>query len=169
MGYKPGIYAYVAALEFIVKTIWQFAQTLVAKILAKLVLDDPDIVFVDGTRQGIDADDLPTLKADVDDVFSTRTSGGRLSCKFEIQSAKPSFHTLKAGVWDLLQAHQVWFKKAPGRVKQTPLVVIGLWMNVHPGFASPCLFHTNIIDEVEKQYSHHPKVLETFRLPVPKP
>jgi hypothetical protein len=164
-GLQPGIYAYVEALEFIVKKKGQFAPSLVAKILAKLVLDDPDIVFVDGTRQRIHADDLPTSKADFDDVFSTSTSGGRLSCKFEIQSAKPSFHTLKIGVWDLLQAHQVWFKKAPGRVKQTPLVAIGFWMNVHPGFASPRVFHTNIIDDIEKQYSHHPEVLESFHLP----
>jgi hypothetical protein len=159
-GLQPGIYAYVAALEFIVKRNGQFAPALVTKILAKLVLDDPDIVFVDGTRQHINADDLPTSKADFDDVFSTSTSGGRLSCKFEIQSAK-----LKIGVWDLLQAHQVWFKKAPGRVKQTPLIAIGFWMNIHPGFASPRVFHTNIIDDIEKQYSHHPEVLESCRLP----
>jgi hypothetical protein len=120
-GLQPGIYAYVAALEFIVKKNGQFTPTLITKILMKLVLDDPDIVFVDGTRQHIDADDLPTSKANFDDVFSTSTSGGHMSCKFEIQSAKPSFHTLKIGVWDLLQAHQVWFKKAPGCVKQTPL------------------------------------------------
>jgi hypothetical protein len=79
--------------------------------------------------------------------------------------AKLSFYTLKIGFWDLLQAHQVWFKKAPGRVKQTPLVAIGFWMNVHPGFASPRVFHTNIIHDIEKQYSHHPKVLKTFCLP----
>jgi hypothetical protein len=139
--------------------------SLAAKILAKLVLDDPDIVFVGGTRQRIDADDLPTSKLDFDEVFSTNTSGGRLSCKIEIQSAKPSFHTLKIGVWDLLQAHQVWFKKASGRVKQTPLAAIGFWMNVHPGFASPRVFHTNIVNDIEKQYSHHPKVLDSFRLP----
>jgi hypothetical protein len=120
-GLQPGIYAYVTALEFIVKKNGQFTQSLVAKILAKRLLDDPDIVFVDGTRQHIDADDLPTSKLDFDEVFSTSTSGGRLSCKIEIQSVKPSFHTLKIGVWDLLQAHQVWFKKAPGRVKQTLL------------------------------------------------
>jgi hypothetical protein len=38
-------------------------------------------------------------------------------------------------------------------------------MNVHPDFASPRVFHTNIIDDIEKQYKHHLKVLETFRLP----
>jgi hypothetical protein len=119
-GLQPGTYAYVAALKFIVKKNGQFAPSLVAKILAKLVLDDPDIVFVDGTRQRIDTDDLPTSKSDFEDVFSTSTSGGRLACKFEIQSAKPSFHTLKIGVWDLLQAHQVWFKKPPAASNRPP-------------------------------------------------
>jgi hypothetical protein len=50
-GLKPGIYGYVAALEFTVKKNGQFTPALVAKILAKLVLDDPDIFFVDGTLQ----------------------------------------------------------------------------------------------------------------------
>jgi hypothetical protein len=105
---QPGIYAYVTALEFTVKKNGQFAPAIVAKILAKRVLDDPDIVFLDSTRQRINVDDLPTSKANFNEVFSTSTSGGRLSCQFEVQSAKPSL----IGAWELLQQHQVWFKNA---------------------------------------------------------
>jgi hypothetical protein len=164
-GLNPGIYAYFAALEFNVKKNGQYVPALVAKILAKLVLDDPDIVFVDSARQRIHIDDPPTSKADFDAVFSTSTSGGRLSCKFEIQSTKTSFHAIKIGVWELLQAHHVWFKRAPGRVEQTPLVALGFWLNAHPGLASPSVFRTEITQDIEKQYSNNPEVLANFRLP----
>jgi hypothetical protein len=63
-GLRPGIYAYVMVLELKVKKNGQFAPAIVAKILAKLILDDPDIVFLDSTRQRINIDDLPTSKVD---------------------------------------------------------------------------------------------------------
>jgi hypothetical protein len=52
-GLKPGLYSYVTQLEFNVKKKGRFAPSIVVQILAKLVLDDADIVFVDGTGQHI--------------------------------------------------------------------------------------------------------------------
>jgi hypothetical protein len=164
-GLKPGLYSFVAKLEFTVKTNGSFAPSIVVQILTKLVLDEADIVFIDASRQRIIVDDFPTSKADFDQIFSTTTSGGRLSCKFEIQSERNSFHPIKVGVWDILQKHQVWFKRAPGPVKKTPLTAVGFWMNIHPGFASHRVFHTQIVTDIQEQYEHHPAVITEFRLP----
>jgi hypothetical protein len=102
-GLKPSHYSFVTELELAVKKDGQFAPGIVAQILAKLLLDEPDIVFVDGTQQSISVADFPTLKAEFDKVFCTSTSGGRLSCKFKIQSYRNSFHDIKVGAnhnWD---------------------------------------------------------------------
>jgi hypothetical protein len=96
-GLKPGLYSFVTELELTLKKNGQFAPGIVAQILAKLVLDEPDIVFVDGTQQSISVADFPTLKAELDEVFYTSTSDGPLSCKFEIQSYRNSFHDIKVG------------------------------------------------------------------------
>jgi hypothetical protein len=96
---KPGIYSYAVELEFTVKTNGQFASSLVVKILAKLLLDEPDIAFVDSKCQRITVNEFPTSKADSNDVFSTTTTGGRLLCQFEIQSFRNSFHAIKK--WDM--------------------------------------------------------------------
>jgi hypothetical protein len=122
---KPGIYSYTVELELTVKTNGQFVPSLVVKILAKLLLDEPDIAFVDSKRQRITVDEFPTSKADFDEVFSTTTTGGRLSCQFEIQSFRNSFHAITIGAWDVLHDNKVWFKRAPGPVKKTALVAIG--------------------------------------------
>jgi hypothetical protein len=173
---KPGLYSYVIKLELTVKRNGQSAPGIVAQILAKLVLDEPDIVVVDGTQQNISAADSltapnktslsptsPTRRQS--SMFYTSTSGGRLSCKLEIHSYKHSFHDIKAGAWELLQKHQVWFKQAPGPFKKSTLLAVGFWMNVYPGFASPSVFHTQIIQDIEEQYALHPEVIEKFRLP----
>jgi hypothetical protein len=144
-GVKPGIYSYVAELEFNVKKNGQFAPSIGGQLLAKLILENAGIVFIDGTRQRITVDDFPTSKAAFDDIFCTMTAAGKLSCKFVIRSEQSSFHAIKIGVWDILQKHQIWFKPAPGPVKKTPLVAIGFWLNLHPGFASPRVFHTQIM------------------------
>jgi hypothetical protein len=115
---KPGLYSYAVELEFTVKTNGQFAPSLVMKILAKLLLDEPDIAFVDSKRQRITVDEFPTSKADFDVVFSTTTTGGKLSCKFEIQSFRNSFHAIKIRAWDILHVNKVWCKRAPGPVKK---------------------------------------------------
>jgi hypothetical protein len=129
-------------------------------------LDEANIVFIDASRRSILVDDFPTSKVDFDQIFSTTTSSGRLSCTFEIQqSEQNSFYPIKVGVWDLLQKHQVWFKKAPGPVKKTPLTAVGFWMNVHPGFASPRVFYTQIVEDIEEQYANHPGVIGKCQLP----
>jgi hypothetical protein len=115
-------------------------------------LDDADIVFIDGTRLSITVNDF-TSKDAFDGVFCTTTAAGKLSCKFEIQSERSSFHAIKIGVRDILQKHQIWFKRAPGPVKKTPLVAIGFWLNFHPGFASPWVFHTQIMQDIEEKYA----------------
>jgi hypothetical protein len=105
-GLKPGLYSYVTELEFNVKNNGHLAPSIVVQTLAKFVLDDADIVFVDGTRQCITFDDFPTSKASFDDVFCITTANGKLSCKIEMQSNHSSFHEIKIGVWDILQNHQ---------------------------------------------------------------
>jgi hypothetical protein len=162
---KPGIYSYAVELELTVKTNGQFAPSLVIKILAKLLLDEPDIAFVDSKGQRITVDEFPTSKTDFDDVFSTTTTGGRLSCQFEIQSFRHSFHAIKIGAWDVLHDNKVWFKRAPGPVKKTALVAIGFWMNLHPGFASPRVFHSEIAQDLATQYEQHHDVIQKFKLP----
>jgi hypothetical protein len=164
-GVKPGIYSHVAEPEFNVKKNGQFAPSIVVQLLAKLILDDADIVFIDGTRQRITVNDLPTSKAAFDDVFCTTTAAGKLSCKFVIQSEQSSFHAIKIRVWDILQKHQIWFKRAPGPFKKTPLVAIGFWLNLHPGFASPRVFHTQIMQDIENQYARNTEVIRELRLP----
>jgi hypothetical protein len=162
---KPGIYSYNIELEFNDKTNGQFAPSLAVKILAKLLLDEPDIAFVDSKRERITADAFPTSKAVFDEVFSTSTTGGRLLCKFEIQSFRNSFHAIKIGAWDLIHGNKVWFKRAPGPVKKTALVAISFWMNLHLGFASPCVFHSEIAQDLATQYEQHSEVIKKFKLP----
>jgi hypothetical protein len=161
-GVKPGIYSYIAELEFNVKNNGQFAPSIVVQLLAKLILDDADIIFIDGTRQRITVNDFPISKDAFDDVFCTTTAAGKLSCKFVIQSERSSFHAIEIGVWDILQNHQIWFKRAPGPVKKTPLVAIGFWLNLHPGFASPRVLHTQIMQDIEEQYALKTDVISAF-------
>jgi hypothetical protein len=58
-GVKPGIYSYVSELECNVKKNKQFAPSTVVQLLAKLILDDANIVFIHGTRQRNTVDDFP--------------------------------------------------------------------------------------------------------------
>jgi hypothetical protein len=67
-----------------VKSNGKFAPSIVVQILAKLVLDEPDVVFADSNGQRIMVEDFPKDKTAFDDVFCTTTAGGRLLCKFEI-------------------------------------------------------------------------------------
>jgi hypothetical protein len=163
---KPGIYSYTVELEFTAKTNGQLDPSLVVKILAKLLLDEPDITFVNSKCQRITVDEFPTSKADFDDVFSTTTTGEGLSCQFEIQSFRNSFHAIEIGAWDVLHDNKVWFKRVPGPVnKKTALIAIGFWMNIHPGFASPRVFHSEIAQDLATQYEQHPDVIKKFKLP----
>jgi hypothetical protein len=164
-GLQPGLYSHSVELELTVKTNGKFAPSIVVKILAQLVLDEPDVVFVDRSGHRILIEDFPETKADFDEVFSSTIDGGRLSCKFAIQSSNTSFRTIKISVWSILQETQVWLKKAPGPVQKTQLSAIGFWMNVHPGFWSSRVFYTQMMTDIEQQYSAHPEILKTYGLP----
>jgi hypothetical protein len=96
-GSTPGIYSYPTELEFNVKSNGRFAPSIVVKILAQLLLDEPDVVFTDSKGHRIMVEDFPKAKIEFDDVFCTTTAGGRLSCKFEIRSSRHSFHAVKIG------------------------------------------------------------------------
>jgi hypothetical protein len=106
-GLKPGLYSYGTKLELTVKTFGQFTPGIDAQIFPKLVLDEPDIVFVDSTQLQIMVTNFPSSKAEFDEVFCTSTSGGQLSCKFETQSHRNYFHDIKVGAWELLQKYQM--------------------------------------------------------------
>jgi hypothetical protein len=164
-GSIPGIYSYPTELEFNVKSNGRFAPSIVVKILAQLLLDEPDVVFTDSKGHRIMVEDFPKAKIEFDDVFCTTTAGGRLSCKFEIRSSRHSFHAVKIGVWDILQTNQVWFKKTPGPVQKTPLTAIGFWMNIHPGFASSRVFHTQVTSDIKAQYEKQHDIISPFTLP----
>jgi hypothetical protein len=101
-GLQPGLYSHSVELEFTVKTNGKFAPSIVVKILAQLVLDEPDVVFVDRNGNRILIEAFPENKAEFDEVFSSTIDGGRLSCKFAIQSSQTSFHTIKVSVWSIL-------------------------------------------------------------------
>jgi hypothetical protein len=87
----------------------KFALSIVVKLLAQLVLDDPGVVFVDRNGQRILTEDFPETKTAFDEAFRATIDGGRLSCKFTIQSSTASFHTIKISVWPILQENQVRF------------------------------------------------------------
>jgi hypothetical protein len=106
-----GVYSYPTKLEFTVKTNGRFAPAIIVKVLAKLVLDEPDVVFVADDGNRILVDSFPQSKAEFDDTFCASTSGGKLSCKFEIRSSRNSYHAIQIGVWDILKESQVWLKK----------------------------------------------------------
>jgi hypothetical protein len=61
-GLQPGLYSYSVELEFTVKTNGKFAPSIVVKILAQLVLDEPDVVFVDCNGNRILIDAFPKTK-----------------------------------------------------------------------------------------------------------
>jgi hypothetical protein len=110
-------------------------------------------------------EDFPETKPAFDEAFNATIDGGRLSCKFTIQSSTASFHTIKISVWPILQENQVWFKKAPRPEQKTQLSAIGFWMNVHPGFWSSRVFYSQMMTDIEQQYAAHPEILKTYGLP----
>jgi hypothetical protein len=78
-GLQPGVYSYPTEIEFMVKMNGRFAPAIIVKILAKLVLDEPDIVFVDGDRTRIMVDNFPQSKKEFDEKFCASTSSNKLS------------------------------------------------------------------------------------------
>jgi hypothetical protein len=74
-GLQPDLYSHSVELEFTVKTKGKFAPSIVVKILAQLLLDEPGVVFVhcNGNRILIEA--FPETKAEFDEVFSSTIDG----------------------------------------------------------------------------------------------
>jgi hypothetical protein len=105
-----------------------------------------------------------TEKATFDDVFSTTSFAGRLTCRFEIKSDRHTFHPIKSGVWDILQKHGVYFKKSAAPVTKISLSMLGFWVNVHPIFASPHVFHAEICESIQLPYSSDPALLKRLNL-----
>jgi hypothetical protein len=122
------------------------------------------MVYCDAVGDHINIDEFPSSKTDFDTMFSTTTSGGNLSCRFEIRSTSKSFHSIKIRAWDILQKYHIWFKKSPGPIKRVPLATMGLWVNVQPGFASPPSVLEDIKTDLLANYPSHTAVLTKFGL-----
>jgi hypothetical protein len=147
-----GVYAYPTVLRLDVSANARNAPHLISLLLAKLQLDEPNIAFTDSNEVSIDNNDLPQDKANFDNAFDIATKRNALHCHFIIKSSR-TFHQLKVGVWDILQKHKIWLDKSPGPIKKTNLVPMGFWLHVHPGFASPKAFHTQLCNDLEAKYS----------------
>jgi hypothetical protein len=139
------------------------------KVLAQIVLDEPDVVFAAGNGTWIMVDTFQQSKAEFDAAFCTSTTSDKLTCKFEIQSSRSSFHTIKIGVWDILREAQVWMKKSSGPVQKTSLSAIGFWINIHPGFASSRVFHSELLSDIDTEYRKHPDLLAKYNVPTEQP
>jgi hypothetical protein len=121
-------------------------------------------VYCDAVGDHLNIDEFPSSKPDFDTMFSTTTSGGKLSCRFEIGSTSKSFHLIKIRAWDILQKYHIWFKKSPGPIKRVPLAIMGFWVNAHPGFASPRSDLEHIKTDLLANYPSHTAVLTKFGL-----
>jgi hypothetical protein len=98
-----GLYSFLTEVQFDVATTGNRAPALMLSVLRQLATDNPVIVFCDAVANHIDIDQFPSSKAAFDELFSTSTHIGKLSCRFEIRSGQKSFHSIKVGVWDILQ------------------------------------------------------------------
>jgi hypothetical protein len=159
-----GIYSYSTEVEFMMKTTASNAPTILSLILAKLVVDEPTIVFNNADNKRIHQSELLTDKANFNEVFSTTSFAGRLTYRFEVQSDRHSSHPIKLGVWDILQQHGVYFKKSTAPVKKILLSMMGFWVNVQPSFASSFVFRPEIIESIQKLYNDTPELLEKLNL-----
>jgi hypothetical protein len=165
-NYLPiGLYSYPTEVQFDVKTVGNRAPAFLRRILHQLQADEPTIVFCNHGADPIHPDAFPTDKATFDEMFSTATVRNLLSCRFEIRSNRKSFHAIKVGVWDILKQSNAWFRKSPGPVKRLPLSVMGFWVKVHPGFASPYSWLAEINSDICENYDKKTDILKQFNLP----
>jgi hypothetical protein len=107
---------------------------------------------------------MPTDKASFNDIFSVTSSAGRLACRFEIQSDRRTFRSIKMGVWDILQKHGVFFKKSAAPVKKISLSMLDFWVNVHPSFASSHVFRAEICASCDENHKTEISLLDKLRL-----
>jgi hypothetical protein len=84
---KPnhGITSFSTKVEFLDKQTANQAPTILCVILAKLRLDDPDIVFADAAGKYISPEAFPKAKADFDEQFSVTLNAGKLTCRFVLE------------------------------------------------------------------------------------
>jgi hypothetical protein len=108
--------------------------------------------------------EMPLDKSTFDEIFSTTLASGRLTCRFEIQSERHTFHSIKMGTWDILQKYGVFFKKSAAPVKKISLAMVGFWVNAHPSFASAHVFRAEICDSIQDNYNNNDNLLEKFKL-----
>jgi hypothetical protein len=160
-----GRYSHRAEIQFDVSSTGSRAPALLLSVLQKLTADDPDIVVCDANGNHINIHAFPSTKTAFDDIFSTSTRNGKLSCKFEIRSHLKSFHSIKIGVWDILQKYKIWFKATPGPIKRIALTTMGFWVNVHPGFASHCSLLEEIKGDISAHYETDPKMFLKCDIP----
>jgi hypothetical protein len=144
------LYSFLTEVQFNVSSTGNRAPALMLSVLRQLATDDATIVFCDADANHIDIDPFPFSKAAFDELFSTSMHNGKLSCA--IRSSQKSFHSIKVGVWDILQRYKIWFRKLPGPLKRLALSMMGFWVNVHPGFASPCSILEEIKADVHDNY-----------------
>jgi hypothetical protein len=147
-----GMYAYPTVIRLDVSKNGPHAPALLSRLLAKMQLDEPTIVFLSHHDRHIDNDDLPQDKDGFDDAFAVTTRRLSLQCTFMIQSNR-TFHQVKVGVWTLLQNHTIWMDKSPGPIEKTNLVPMGFWLHVHPGFASTRAFNTQLCKDLRDRYA----------------
>jgi hypothetical protein len=84
--------------------------------------------------------------------------------RFEIQSARRTFHPIKMGVREILQKYGVFLKKSAAPVKKTTLSMMEFWVNVHPRFASSHVFHAEICDSIKENYTNDTALLDKLGL-----
>jgi hypothetical protein len=160
-----GRYSHRAEVQFDVSTTGSRAPALLLSILKKLIEEDPEVAVCDANGKHINTEAFPSTKTVFDTIFSTSTSNGKLSCKFEIRSNLKSFHSIKISVWDILQKYKIWFKKTPGPIKRIALSTLGFWVNVHPGFASPRSLLEEIKGTVSAQYQTDTDIFKKYDIP----
>jgi uncharacterized coiled-coil protein SlyX len=161
---NQGIYSYSATVEFLMKSNAKQAPAILSLLFAKLILDEPTMLFSAADRQRINQAEMPTDKAAFDEIFSTTSASGRLTCRFEIKSERRTFHPIKMGVWEILQKYGIFLKKSAAPVKKTTLSMMGFWVNVHPRFASAHVFHAEICDSIKLDYNTDPNLLDALGL-----
>jgi hypothetical protein len=142
---------FATEVEFLMKSNVNQAPAILSLILAKFVLDKPTIVFNDAAaNKRVHQAEMWSDKETFDDVFCATSSSDRLTCRFEIQSVRRSFHPIKMGVWDVLQNCCVFVKTSAAPVKKISLVTMGFGANVHPSFASSHVFHAQICESIQE-------------------
>jgi hypothetical protein len=154
-----GVYAYLTCIRLDVTKNGAHAPALLSRLLAKMQLDEPTIVFLSPDGHHIDNDDIPQNKDGFDDAFAIATKQSSLHCHFVIH-LNCTFHHVKVGVWTLLQLHSFRMDKSPRPARKTNLAPMGLWLRVHPSFASTRAFHTQLYKDLRDRYDTVPDLPE---------